>query len=160
MGSTALWGTPPTPISEKTFSLLKSLYAVRWHHIIRNELGNLPCAGIVNAFENWSFFILICLIVRFVAYISESYRECECDSEVPKSAVCNDRHTLAIHLTFLLLQFFSSSNDEEQIFLATLSPWQWGDHDRDLGQLAKLVYLGHHGSRQNRLDKGNTMVLK
>ena len=69
-GNTALWGTPPTQISEKVFNLLKSLNAPRVHYIIRNQFGKWSRAHIVNIFENSVIFILRCLTVLFMAYLT------------------------------------------------------------------------------------------
>ena len=74
-GSTALWGTPPTPISEKAFNLLKLMNAPRQHYIIRNKFWKWTEECIVNIFSNSVIFILRCLTVRFTAYLRATENE-------------------------------------------------------------------------------------
>ena len=66
-------------------------------------------------FSKTESFLFSDVSMRFYG-ISDSCRKCEGASKVSKSAVCYDHHTLECHFVLLLLQFFLSSYDVEQIF--------------------------------------------
>ena len=102
----SLWRTLPTPISEKEnieHTEISVWFQPSLYH--RKPVWKVSLSADCECFRKLVSFYFKMSECAFYG-ISESYRECQWDSRVSKSAVCCDRQTLDRHLAFLLLQFF------------------------------------------------------
>ena len=105
MGSTAVWGTLPTPISEKAFNLMKWLDAPRQyllHH--KKAIWKVNLSMHCKYYRKLSHFYFKMPHCAFHG-VSKSYRECEGASKVSKNAVYYYCHIVEGPVMFLLLQF-------------------------------------------------------